>query len=119
MYHGADDGAQIEIYDDVVGEVPGDDNKEGPKMETMQTRGAGSEATRCPLNVASSLSTCLVRMSRLVRSWRQRVSYAAYARQSDMYWEAGKPAEYRGARESTTKAGMEESVGAESIPLLE
>jgi hypothetical protein len=30
-----DDGAQIEIRGDVVGEVPDDDAKEGPAMETV------------------------------------------------------------------------------------
>jgi hypothetical protein len=32
-----DDGAQFEIYGDIVGEVPDDDNDDGPTMETVGT----------------------------------------------------------------------------------
>jgi hypothetical protein len=37
MRDGMDDGVQIEIYGKFVGEVPGDDGKDGPVMETVQT----------------------------------------------------------------------------------
>jgi hypothetical protein len=58
-----DDGAQIKIRDDIAGEVPGDDGEDGPMMEIMQTRGAGSDGTRQTSNIASNLATWLVKIS--------------------------------------------------------
>jgi hypothetical protein len=33
MCHGVDNGVQIKIHGDVVGEVPDDDEEDGPAME--------------------------------------------------------------------------------------
>jgi hypothetical protein len=37
MRHGGDDDAQIEVDGDVVDEVPGDDDEDGPAKETART----------------------------------------------------------------------------------
>jgi hypothetical protein len=38
MRHGVDDDAQIGVDDDIVGEVPDDDDEDGPAKETARTR---------------------------------------------------------------------------------
>jgi hypothetical protein len=89
--------------DVVVGKVPGDHGEDRPMMETAQT-------------------ALLVRMSLLVRSRRWRVSYVACRGRRCNWWgtaEAIEPAEYCGASESASMAGMEESANAESMPLSE
>jgi hypothetical protein len=61
-----------------------------------------------------------VRMSRLVRSRRRQVGYAAYQGRRNSHPSTTKEdelVEYRGASESAKMIGVEESTGAESIPL--
>jgi hypothetical protein len=60
------DGAQIEICGDVVGEVLGNDNEDMLMMETAWMRGASSDVTRRTSNVASNLAAQLVKIGREV-----------------------------------------------------
>jgi hypothetical protein len=46
MCHGMDDDTQIGVDDDVVGEVPGDDDEDGPAKETARTRIVCCDARR-------------------------------------------------------------------------
>jgi hypothetical protein len=69
---GVDVGAYIEVDGIMVGEVPIDDGEDGPAMETACTRGAGSDATRRPSDVASNLAHEVVKVSRPMRSQRRR-----------------------------------------------
>jgi hypothetical protein len=46
MRHGVDGGVQIEICGDVVGEVPGDDDEDGPAKATARTRTVYCDARR-------------------------------------------------------------------------
>ena len=71
--HDGDDDAQIGVDGEVVGEVPVDDGEEKPAMETLQAREAGGDASRRPLDGASSLVARSVKTSRSVRSRRRRV----------------------------------------------
>jgi hypothetical protein len=120
MRHGMDDGMQIEIHGDVIGEGSGNEGEDVPAMETAQTRGADRDATRRPSGIASDHSMWFVRMSRLVRSRRRQVGYAAYRGRRSSHPSTTKEdelAEYRGASESAKMIGIEESTGAESMPL--
>jgi hypothetical protein len=88
-----DEDTQIESEGVIVGEVLGDDGEDGPAMQT----------------------------ARLVRSRRRLVSYVACeaGAAAGRYAEACEPAEYRGASELAVMACVEESAGAESMPLSE
>jgi hypothetical protein len=48
MCHGGDDDTQIGVDGDVVGEVPGDDDKDGPAKETARMRTVCCDARRAP-----------------------------------------------------------------------
>jgi hypothetical protein len=50
--HGVDDDTQIRVDGDVVDEVPGDDDEDGPAKETAQTRTGCCDARRGALCAA-------------------------------------------------------------------
>jgi hypothetical protein len=58
-----DDDVQIEVDGDVVGEVPGEDDEDGPVMETAQTRTDCCATRRRPVCGACSRAAWLMKMA--------------------------------------------------------